>query len=1091
MPDHANRTQKKQLLISVDKVKSVLYHPSAMNDLEVVLIREDLLTTLAAGHTLLLLLAELGGRKLGLLLGGDDLVAHGVELLLLLTIVLLETGTRALTLDPVVAGRSHLAVHDSPDFLSQVLGELGGVSNDDDTTLELLEGLGKGTKRVTIEIVGRLIKDNQVRTLPRAGGKDDLDTLTTGETAHAGVRNKFGIETEVGAVRLNLLANKGTELTRGEGLLHIDLSNHLLVRSEKLVTGQPSVVSGHHGDPALVLHANVLAESERALVLVGVLELSTSVNANDTTVSTLDLEDLVHGLLIGLGDDLVGTIHGFTILTSLETPLDVLGGSLVEVVIDVGESVLLDVGNTDVLVLVDLTGGGDELTSEDVDEGGLAGTVGANDGNTGAERALEGDIGNLGLGGTGVLEGHLGGTENGLGLGLDTLEETGLGEGELHLGGTELVVGLGRGNASDEVLEVTTVTLELEALVVDNVLAHIVEEARVVRDDDGSARGGLEVILEPLNVLDIQMVSRLIEEKNIGSLEDGTAQSELHLPTTGKSGDVVLDHIGAEAELSELGLDISLGGLDTSLLELLHGPVDSGHLSIGGVKIVLNEDSLDLRLLGETLDLLVVDGAHEGGLAGTVGTAKTVALATLETKVGLVEKNLGTVGKGEGAVAKILTLLLISLSLIGLSGTGGSLLAEGIGESLGLSVTDDDSEVGLNGLGPDGGLGGLLIDELTGNGGNVLDDSGELLDSGGVLAAKDLLKVAKDDVDIAGVASLGDFAIDNVTNAGKGVKSLLGLLTGLRISEVVVVLLETGHHLGQERSNDVGVVDELAHVVDNDSGLTLDGGVALSKTTIKERNHEGKSGLLNLSDESGGTEQVNGLGDVLGLGDTLDELGNETLNITVDNKLAELLHGLVGALLDLLLGIPHGLRDDRDEVGDTETELDGSGADEGIDEVEGGHLLGPLLGVADSVDERGEGGLDGVGVDGLGDGKSSSNGGVLDSGNLVTSGSEDAGEERDQVGLNMGGNLGVLSDSLDGRKSLLASGGILLVGELLLERLDSLDGSIKVLDATVDERGNSGGSLLDGIGLVGDGELLHELIKNLEALGVLLGGHDD
>ena len=43
MPDHANRTQKKQLLISVDKVKSVLYHPSATSDLEVVLVREDLL----------------------------------------------------------------------------------------------------------------------------------------------------------------------------------------------------------------------------------------------------------------------------------------------------------------------------------------------------------------------------------------------------------------------------------------------------------------------------------------------------------------------------------------------------------------------------------------------------------------------------------------------------------------------------------------------------------------------------------------------------------------------------------------------------------------------------------------------------------------------------------------------------------------------------------------------------------------------------------------------------------------------------------------------------------------------------------------
>ena len=43
--------------------------------LHLILISEDLLTTLAAGHAVLLLLAELGRRKLGLLLGSGDLVS--------------------------------------------------------------------------------------------------------------------------------------------------------------------------------------------------------------------------------------------------------------------------------------------------------------------------------------------------------------------------------------------------------------------------------------------------------------------------------------------------------------------------------------------------------------------------------------------------------------------------------------------------------------------------------------------------------------------------------------------------------------------------------------------------------------------------------------------------------------------------------------------------------------------------------------------------------------------------------------------------------------------------------------------------------
>jgi len=45
-------------------------------------------------------------------------------------------------------------------------------------------------------------------------------------------------------------------------------------------------------------------------------------------------------------------------------------------VVDVGEGVLFDVGDTDVLVLVDLTLGWDELTSQDVDKSRLASTVG-------------------------------------------------------------------------------------------------------------------------------------------------------------------------------------------------------------------------------------------------------------------------------------------------------------------------------------------------------------------------------------------------------------------------------------------------------------------------------------------------------------------------------------------------------------------------------------------------------------------------------------------------------------------------------------------------------------------------------------------
>jgi hypothetical protein len=84
----------------------------------------------------------------------------------------------------------------------------------------------------------------------------------------------------------------------------------------------------------------------------------------------------------------------------------------------------------------------------------------------------------------------------------------------------------------------------------------------------------------------------------------------------------------------------------------------------------------------------------------------------------------------------------------------------------------------------------------------------------------------------------------------------------------------------------------------------------------------------------------------------------------------------------------------------------------------------------------GQSGLDGVDVDRLSDGQTRSDGGVLDSGDLVAGRSEDAGQEDDQERLDAGGDLGVLGDGTDGVQGLVANGGILLVVKLLLERLN-------------------------------------------------------
>ncbi|RPA94108.1 hypothetical protein L873DRAFT_1702814, partial [Choiromyces venosus 120613-1] len=78
-----------------------------------ILIREDFLTLLSPGHTILLLLTEFRGSELLLLLATPNLVTHGIKDILLICLVL-KTRTSTLTLNPIVARRCHFSVKNRP-----------------------------------------------------------------------------------------------------------------------------------------------------------------------------------------------------------------------------------------------------------------------------------------------------------------------------------------------------------------------------------------------------------------------------------------------------------------------------------------------------------------------------------------------------------------------------------------------------------------------------------------------------------------------------------------------------------------------------------------------------------------------------------------------------------------------------------------------------------------------------------------------------------------------------------------------------------------------------------------------------------------
>jgi hypothetical protein len=220
------------------------------------------------------------------------------------------------------------------------------------------------------------------------------------------------------------------------------------------------------------------------LVSVGLLELLATDDALEETGGAVlanngGLEKL--DLLGGEGARSLGRL--LFVDSVLVTPLDVLHGGLLEVLLDVVEGVLGDVGDTEVGVLLDLSRVRESFSGEELDEGRLSGSVGSDDSDTRRERDGAGDVLELGLLGTRVGEGAAGHLEDGAGLGANTHERTGRGEGELDDRVGEGVVGLSGGPLLDKLGEVALVVVELLLLVVDDVGADGVEESRVVGDD--------------------------------------------------------------------------------------------------------------------------------------------------------------------------------------------------------------------------------------------------------------------------------------------------------------------------------------------------------------------------------------------------------------------------------------------------------------------------------------------------------------------------------------------------------------------------------------------------------------------------------
>jgi hypothetical protein len=242
-------------------------------------------------------------------------------------------------------------------------------------------------------------------------------------------------------------------------------------------------------------------------------------------------------------------------------------------------------------------------------------------------------------------------TENGASVRLDTSEDTRRRELELDKGVRQGVVRLGFWLLTDEVSQVALVADQLLLLVMVDVCADFVKEAGVVGDDQtGDLSVRLEVLSEPGNVGNIQVVSRFVEKEDIGTHKHGAGQGQLHLPSTRQRANLVgLPALGAS---SEADLFQNLRDTLPALVGeawVLDNVLKNGYVGVLAL-VVLNEACLDLILGRETFELAAGDTAHERGLSSTVATAETVAVTLQQSQVGVREEQHTTVAQGEDSI---------------------------------------------------------------------------------------------------------------------------------------------------------------------------------------------------------------------------------------------------------------------------------------------------------------------------------------------------------------------------------------------------------------------------------------------------------
>ena len=350
-------------------------------------------------------------------------------------------------------------------------------------------------------------------------------------------------------------------------------------------------------------------------------------------------------------------------------------------------------------------------------------------------------------------------------------------------------------------------------------------------------RQALDVLGEPRDAVHVDVVGRLIEEKQLGLLEHGAREGEAHAPAAGERADRAEDQLVLERarahHLNDLVLSLARAVVHRFDHRVLVDELPADAVRVGGRHVALDVHRSDL--LGEALDEIRGDRAHERRLARTVGADEAVALAALELELGVVQQHTVAVGEREGAVAQHLEVIVVLLGhlLDACAELGGGHLEELLGEHDRLGLGHDRRQVWHH------HVHGTRPSHREERRGDLRDPLSDLV--GLVRVAEEDL--GEDGLDVDGRALNRDSGVLAERHLDR-VERLLAFGAHLGDRDLINELGELLDEGGREVLDVLGVVDELEHGVDDDRRLAHHHHVALDAQAAVEHWHDNRQGGL-------------------------------------------------------------------------------------------------------------------------------------------------------------------------------------------------------------------------------------------------------